>query len=201
MQPPFTPAPAAVQSGAVRSCLAHLEADCRQLSHLAERLAPPARRGLLQLIEAIGTRLDALAAKGAAGPADDELTRQEMESIQAELAIVRATLEGRVGSLQKRAHRIHRTKETRNMARKPWLFDPENLAELDLLATADNSVLAAVEREGDDSWTDWDDWSDANTDDEPGVDLRELHDEAPTRDWKGHSRSHGHRRHRSHRRL
>jgi hypothetical protein len=160
---------------------------------------------LLQLIEAISARVGALATRvetapaGGARPDHRETARQEIESIRVDLAIVQATLKGRVGPLSQRPPRTKARKEIRQMSRKPWLFDPEEVPELELLAADDDPKLDV-----EDGWDEWDDWSeDGSDDDEPATELMEPRGHStPMRDWKGHSaRSRGHRRHRSHRQL
>ena len=82
------------------------------------------------------------------------------------------------------------------MARKPWLFDPENISELESLAIEDD-----LEPDSDDSWDEWQDWTDGESDDdEPAAHLRGPR--AHEGDWGGHDpRARGRRRSPSHRQL
>lgn len=84
------------------------------------------------------------------------------------------------------------------MSRKPWLFDPEDVPELEILAADD----LAEDDDWDDDWEDWrddDDDDDEDDDFEPMNFSREAQHHAGG--WREQRGSRGHRRRRSHRQL
>ncbi len=142
--------------------------EWRYTAQLASQLTGPSCSEMSRLVVTLGDRLAAqhtlLAAADPMSPRRLESMRKEFDAISDELAIVRATLRGRVQDPP--AGRLSR-QENPTMSNKTWLFDPDDVAELREYADDDSD---------DDDWADWD--SDADDDDEDLYQGRRLqHDQ------------------------